>query len=91
MIYNEHITNLPNFSRAGLGFELPYTKVMDMIQQAFPNKTIIDSSMLMLFENHYPKIKHYKTILATISTKEKICCWYNYWIRSDLLRITIRK
>tara|TARA_B110000305_G_C19363430_1_gene600665 strand:+ start:30 stop:1025 length:996 start_codon:yes stop_codon:yes gene_type:complete len=72
MIYNEHITNLPNFSRAGLGFELPYTKVMDMIQQAFPNKTIIDSSMLMLFENHYPKIKHYKLFSPPSARKKNM-------------------
>ena len=43
---------------------------MAMIEQAFPDRIIIDSSMLMLFQNYYPKATHFKTVFSTREQKE---------------------
>ena len=72
MIYNNHIINLPNFVHDGIKVHEPYTKVMAMIEQAFPGRTIIDSSMLMLFQNYYPKAKHFKLFSPPESRKKQM-------------------
>ena len=70
MIYNEHVKSLAHFELPMMGMVQPYTKVMAMVQEAFPNRTIIDSSMLMLFNNHYPKTTHFKLFSPSENRKK---------------------